>query len=239
MIVNNYNDRPCNLFNSDISVSTSNTIKGNKKIVEDSKESKNYSLCYITEEYNSADQEEQFTKSSSKYGQTFSNYKWESFKALPIGLARGLLLLDNEVHNIFSENLLIHYNNKKLSLIAALIADYILYRTRYNPDHKSTICSKDIKFFLKMNKNEVFYGLKVLKNAGIISTTRKGNINGINSITLNEERMKEIEPKGVNLEEKEKQEYLNQRSKEIAESIQRIINNQRKIMHIDENKYSF
>lgn len=264
MIVNNYNDRPNNLFKFDIS--TSNNVKYNEEIVEDSKELNDYSIYSFIEEDNEDEfieqeeqpfhsqldfkpkenkekeicEEDQFLNSTSnnynKYGQVFSDYKWNSFVAIPYGLARGLLI-ENETNPIIPENA--GFSSEKAAEHAAKIASYVLYRTRYNKEHQAIICRKDIRHALKLNTGAINYGLKTLKNAGIINTSRKGNINGTNSIILNEERMKEIENKGTELEKKDNQEYYKERSKTVAESIQRVINYQRRIKYIDENKYSF
>ena len=266
MIVSNYNDRPNNLFKFD--VSTSNNVKYNEEIVEDSKELNDYSIYSFIEEDNEDEfieqekhlslestseidisqeqsygdkekdtlKKERYSNSYFKYGQTFSDYKWNSFVAIPYGFARGLLI-ENEKNQIFHK--CCPFTNEKISELSAKIANYILYRTKYYPDHKATVCREDICHALKINYTAAGHGLRVLKNAGVIKTFRKGNINGTNSIVLNEERMKEIENRGSELEKKDDQEYYKERSKTTIESIQRVINYQRKIKHIDENKYSF
>lgn len=166
----------------------------------------------------------------------YSDYKWESFVAIPYGFARGLLI-ENEKNQIFHK--CCPFTNEKISELSAKIANYILYRTKYYPDHKATVCREDICHALKINYTAAGHGLRVLKNAGVIKTSRKGNINGTNSIILNEERMKEIEVQGAALEKEDHQIYLKERSEIIVGSIQRAINYYSRLKYENYDDLSF
>lgn len=79
---------------------------------------------------------------------------------------------------------------------AACIVDYLLLNSKTLSTNRFVISLKEFSSTLNKNTHLITYGLTLLKNAGVISITRKGIINGTNSIILNEEKLEEIENNG-------------------------------------------
>lgn len=79
---------------------------------------------------------------------------------------------------------------------AACIVDYLLLNSETLSTNRFVISLKEFSSTLNKNTHLITYGLTLLKNAGVISITRKGIINGTNSIILNEEKLEEIENNG-------------------------------------------
>lgn len=156
-----------------------------------------------------------------------SNYKYYRYRKISDDLISGLFLEDS-INHIIPEHKL-NYSNKRISEASTSMIDYILYRTKDSKNNKAIISRDDFCFFLHLNKGLVGLCLKTLTNAGIISISRKGTINGVNVITIYHNKVKEIENKGREIEKKKQDEYLNKKYQVIEESKQRIINNQNKI----------
>ena len=76
------------------------------------------------------------------------------------------------------------------------IVDYLLLNSEALYTNKFVISLKEFSSILNKNIHLITYGLTLLKDAEVISITRKGVINGANSIILNEEKLEEIENNG-------------------------------------------
>lgn len=79
---------------------------------------------------------------------------------------------------------------------AVCIVDYLLLNSETLYTNRFVISLKEFSSILNKNIHLITYGLTLLKDAGVISITRKGVINGANSIILNEEKLEEIENNG-------------------------------------------
>ena len=164
---------------------------------------------------------------NSSNTQNIQDYEFHSFRKISFDIETGLHV-ENSI-NLIIPNQKLTFSKKRIIEAATIMIDYILYRTKDSKDNKAIISRDDFCFFLHLNKDLVGYALKALTNAGIISISRKGTINGVNVINIYHNKVKEIENKGREIEKKKTDEYLKRKYKVIEESKQRIINNQNKI----------
>ena len=157
---------------------------------------------------------------------TFSNhYKWNSFEAISQDFIEGLLI-ENENNPIFPNTKL---SNKYLAEISARLICKFLYLIETSDKDTVIISRRHLCSLLKLDKNLVGYCLRTLENAGILSSTRKGTINGANKYSVNKDRLKEIENKGTIVLSEEMHEIAMREAKILEDSRQRIIANQEKI----------
>lgn len=161
-----------------------------------------------------------------------NHYKWNSFEAISQDFIEGLLI-ENETNPIFPNTKL---SNKYLAEISARLISKFLYLIETSDKDTVIISRRHLCSLLKLDKNLIGYCLRTLENAGILSSTRKGTINGTNKYSVNKDRLKEIENKGTIILSEEIQEIAMREVKILEDSRQRIIANQEKIKAKKKNR---
>lgn len=140
-------------------------------------------------------------------------FKWENSISFSLEFERGLLTEDKTNPIIpITEN----FSKKKLAEIATFIVGALINETSKVNKPSIIISRKDLCFILKVSKPLINYGLKVLLNAEAINISRKGTINGTSIVSLNNERLSEIENIGREIFLKEEKE-LSEKKKESLE----------------------
>lgn len=158
-------------------------------------------------------------------------YEWQLYKFYPYAVTSGLLLED-KINPIIPKT---NMSKNHLAEISSKMLNDIISLMRKFSDSNPIINRKYFKFSSNINSNLVGYGYRVLKNAGIITLSRKGTIKGANRISVNFSRLKEIEDKGVEFEKNRYKEYVLEEKEIIEKSKKQIAENKTRI----ENKWSF
>lgn len=121
--------------------------------------------------------------------------------------------------------------NKNVTLkVAFSIVDYLIFNSDILYTNRYIISIKDFCNALYEDKNSIILGLDFLKQVGIISTSRKGMLNGANSIILNEERLIEILEKGKEVGKEEVLEREKSKQEKFKKDKQRVNDNQARMV---------